>query len=106
MLVGIGGNNGTTLTAGILAHKHKITWESKRGMHKPNFYGSFSQCATVRTGIKRIGEGKFEDVYTPVKDLLPQVNPVDIEITGWDISSMDMFAAAKRAQVLEPDLVN
>lgn len=42
MLVGIGGNNGTTFTAGILAHKHKVTWESKRGIHKPNFFGSFS----------------------------------------------------------------
>lgn len=34
------------------------------------------------------------------------VNPVDIEITGWDISGLNMFESCKRAQVLEPDLVN
>ena len=26
MLVGLGGNNGSTFTAGILANKHKMTW--------------------------------------------------------------------------------
>ena len=34
------------------------------------------------------------------------VNPVDIEITGWDISDLNMFESCKRAQVLETDLVN
>lgn len=29
MLVGLGGNNGTTVTAGILANKNKITWRTK-----------------------------------------------------------------------------
>jgi len=33
-------------------------------------------------------------------------NPVDIEITGWDISGMNLFDACKRARVLEPMLVN
>lgn len=46
MMVGLGGNNGSTLTAGLLAHKHNVTWETKEGMHKPNFYGSFTQSAT------------------------------------------------------------
>lgn len=31
MLVGWGGNNGTTLTAGILANKKKLTWNTKTG---------------------------------------------------------------------------
>jgi myo-inositol-1-phosphate synthase len=31
MLVGLGGNNGSTFTAGILANKFQTTWESKRG---------------------------------------------------------------------------
>jgi len=106
MLVGLGGNNGSTLAAGILAHKKNIKWESKKGMHEPNFYGSFSQCGTARTGVRRTGEGTIEDVYTPLKELLPTVNPVDFEITGWDISGMNLYDACKRAQVLEPDLVN
>jgi myo-inositol-1-phosphate synthase len=29
MLVGLGGNNGSTLVAGILANKHKMTWPTK-----------------------------------------------------------------------------
>ncbi len=32
MLVGLGGNNGSTLVAGILANKKKITWEAKTGV--------------------------------------------------------------------------
>jgi myo-inositol-1-phosphate synthase len=32
MLVGLGGNNGTTFTAGILANKKGTTWETKTGM--------------------------------------------------------------------------
>jgi myo-inositol-1-phosphate synthase len=32
MLVGLGGNNGSTLVAGILANKKKITWDSKNGV--------------------------------------------------------------------------
>jgi len=31
MLVGLGGNNGSTFTAGILANKKQQTWESKQG---------------------------------------------------------------------------
>lgn len=46
LMVGLGGNNGSTLTAGLLAHKHNVSWESKTGIHKPNFYGSFTQSAT------------------------------------------------------------
>jgi myo-inositol-1-phosphate synthase len=43
MLVGLGGNNGSTLVAGLLAHKHNVSWESKTGVHTPNYYGSFTQ---------------------------------------------------------------
>lgn len=106
MMVGLGGNNGSTLTTGLLAHRKNTTWESKKGTHTPNFYGSFTQCATARTGIRQLGDGKIADVYTPIKELLPMVNPVDIEITGWDISGHSVYDAAKRAGVLEPDLIN
>ena len=42
MLVGLGGNNGSTFVAGILANKHHLTWETKQGTQKANFYGSFT----------------------------------------------------------------
>ena len=32
MLVGWGGNNGSTITAGILANKHGLTWNTKEGL--------------------------------------------------------------------------
>jgi len=34
------------------------------------------------------------------------VDPCDFEISGWDISKMNMYDACKRAHVLEPTLVN
>lgn len=38
MLVGWGGNNGTTITAALLANKLKLTWETKNGLQKANWY--------------------------------------------------------------------
>jgi hypothetical protein len=34
------------------------------------------------------------------------VNPIDFEISGWDISKANMYESCKRAKVLEPDLIN
>jgi len=107
MLVGLGGNNGSTFTAGILANKLKQSWETKTGIVHPNFHGSFTQCATAHVGYKHSEKSnKLEDVFKPVKEIMPMVNPIDFEISGWDINNANMFDACKRAQVLEPSLVN
>ena len=37
---------------------------------------------------------------------MPMVNPIDFEISGWDINVANLFEACKRAKVLEPSLVN
>ena len=37
---------------------------------------------------------------------MPMVDPVDFVISGWDISSANMYEAAKRSHVLEPTLLN
>ena len=42
MLVGWGGNNGTTFTGGLLANKHGIQWNTKEGVQTPNFFGSIT----------------------------------------------------------------
>lgn len=34
------------------------------------------------------------------------VNPVDFEVSGWDISALDLYEATKRAHVLEPTLID
>lgn len=106
MLVGLGGNNGTTFVAGILANKKKLEWETRNGPVKANFYGSFTQSATCHVGFKLDeATGRLEDVYRPVKDLLPMVDPCEFVVSGWDISSLNMYEATKRARVLEPHLI-
>ncbi|CAO3610368.1 unnamed protein product [Cunninghamella blakesleeana] len=100
MMVGLGGNNGTTLTASILANKNNITWRTKRGVQKPNYWGSVTQASTVRLGV----DGKGNDIYIPLYDMLPMVSPNDLVIGGWDISGKNLGEAMERAQVLEYDL--
>jgi len=104
MLAGLGGNNGTTFYAGILANKKNMSWEAKTGTQTPNYYGSFTQCATAKVG-NRFVDGELKDVFKPVKELVPLVDPNDFIVGGWDISGMNLYEAARRAQVLEPDLV-
>jgi myo-inositol-1-phosphate synthase len=99
MLVGWGGNNGTTVTGGVLANKHGITWMTKDGLKKPNYWGSLTQAATCR-----VGNMNGEEVYAPFSSLLPMVNPNDMEIGGWDISGLNMAEAMERARVLDFEL--
>jgi len=98
MLVGWGGNNGSTCTAGILANKHKMEWETKEGKHKANYFGSLTQASTCRLG----GTGhNHADVHIPFSSLLPMVHPNDIVLGGWDISGHNLAEAMGRAQVLD-----
>ncbi|XP_033175096.1 inositol-3-phosphate synthase 1-B isoform X1 [Bombus impatiens] len=105
MLVGWGGNNGTTITAALLANKLRLTWETKNGIQKANCfylnfrYGSLTQASTIR-----LGKGNKEEVYVPMSWMLPMVNPDDIEIDGWDISNMNLADAMQRAEVLDINL--
>ncbi|KAF1824536.1 myo-inositol-phosphate synthase [Dissoconium aciculare CBS 342.82] len=101
MLVGLGGNNGTTITAGILANRRKLTWQTKQGTQEANYYGSVVMASTVKLGND---EATGEDVNIPLHSMLPMVHPNDLVIGGWDISGMDLAAAMDRAQVLEPTL--
>lgn len=99
MLVGWGGNNGSTLTAGVLANKHAVKWQTKEGMKKPNYYGSLTQSGTCR-----VGHFEGEEVYVPFKSLMPLANPNDVVFDGWDISGANLAEAMERAQVLDFDL--
>lgn len=100
MLVGWGGNNGSTLTAGIVANKNSMSWETKEGTHNSDYYGSVTQAATVCLGVNEAGDS----INIPFKNMLPMVDPNDMVIGGWDISSMSIGDAMKRAQVLDIDL--
>lgn len=100
MLVGIGGNNGSTLVAALEANREKLSWRTKDGVQKANWFGSITQASTVLLG----SDQNFQDVYAPMKDFVPMVNPDDIIVDGWDISSMNLGDAMRRAKVLDVNL--
>ena len=101
MLVGLGGNNGTTVTAGILANRQGLSWDTREGPRAANYYGSVVMSSTVKLGT----EAKTgREINVPLNDMIPMVHPNDLAIGGWDISGMDLSAAMDRAKVLEPTL--
>ncbi|KAJ7739244.1 hypothetical protein DFH07DRAFT_1064426 [Mycena maculata] len=101
MMIGMGGNNGSTLCATILANRHNITWHTKTGIQQPNYIGSVLRASTVRIGTEA-GTGK--EVHVPISDVLPMVHPNDLVLGGWDISGLTMDKAMERARVLDWDL--
>lgn len=42
----------------------------------------------------------------PIKDILPMANPIDFEVSGWDIKGENLYESACRSRVLEPTLLN
>jgi myo-inositol-1-phosphate synthase len=103
MLVGWGGNNGTTVTAGIIANRRGLTWETREGPRAANYYGSVMMGSTMKLGTDA---KTLKDVNIPFHDVLPMVHPNDLVVGGWDISGMNLADAMDRAAVLEPTLKN
>lgn len=99
MLVGWGGNNGTTVTAATIANRLGLSWNTKEGVRTSNYFGSITQASTVL-----LGNGPQGDVYIPFNQILPMVQPNDIIFDGWDISSFNLGEAMERAQVLDYNL--
>ncbi|KAJ6801679.1 inositol-3-phosphate synthase [Iris pallida] len=99
MLVGWGGNNGSTLTAGVIANREGISWVTKDKVQRANYFGSLTQASSIR-----VGSFNGEEIYAPFKSLLPLVNPDDIVFGGWDISDMNLADSMARAKVLDIDL--
>ncbi|KAL8949970.1 MAG: hypothetical protein Q9222_003964 [Ikaeria aurantiellina] len=101
MLVGWGGNNGTTVTAGIIANRRGLVWDTREGPRAANYYGSVVMASTMKLGTEA-KTGK--EINIPFHDVLPMVHPNDLVIGGWDISGMNLSQAMDRAAVLEPTL--
>lgn len=111
MLVGLGGNNGTTFTAALTSNRlhadflagkpegQDMTWRTRDGDHVPNYYGSMTQSATIY-----LGEFNNQPVYVPFNKIVPMADPNKMVIGGWDISSMDLYNGMIRARVLSPEL--
>jgi myo-inositol-1-phosphate synthase len=100
MMVGWGGNNGSTLTASIIANREKMSWHTKEGLKSANYFGSVVQASTLKLGV----DAKGNDVFIPFNNVLPMVHPNDFILGGWDISSFNLAQAMERAQVLDYDL--
>lgn len=101
MLVGWGGNNGTTVTAGIIANLRGMVWETREGLRAANYYGSLVMSSTMKLGTDA---KTSKDVNVPFHNVLPMVHPNDLVIGGWDISGLNLADAMDRAAVLEPTL--
>ena len=76
-----------------------ITWMTKDGLMKSNYWGSLTQSATLR-----VGNYEGEEVHTPFKSMLPLVSPNDIVLGGWDISGLNLAESMERAKVLDFNL--
>lgn len=101
MMVGWGGNNGSTLTASLLAYKKGISWSNKNGKHTVKFFGSLSQYGSVHIG--------FDENQLPHSKLFREIGdfyePSDIVVGGWDICNANIYQACKNAQVIDHDLL-
>ncbi|EGG19644.1 inositol-3-phosphate synthase [Cavenderia fasciculata] len=100
MIVGLGGNNGSTVVAGCIANREGLCWKTKSGVQKPNYFGSVIMASTIKLGSDENGR----DSYIPLKNIVPMVHPNDIVFGGWDINSANLADAMERAEVLEYDL--
>ncbi len=100
MIVGLGGNNGTTFTAGILAKQGGLQWETKDGCNDVEFLGSISEYGSVHIGYREDGN-PYTKLY---KEMLDLHNIKDIVVGGWDICGDDLYTASVSNKVLDINL--
>ncbi len=89
LLVGLGAVS-TTFIAGV----HAI----RRGLAAPT--GSLTQLGTIRLGKRTDGRSPL------VKDFVPLASLDDLVFGGWDIFEDNGYEAARKAKVLQPDLLD
>lgn len=96
LLVSWDGNNGSTVTAGILANQTETVHD---------FVVDAWLCGLRYDELNRqVGTDAetLKDVNIPFRDILPRVHFNDFVIGGWGISSMDLTSAMDLAKVMEP----
>ena len=80
----------TTFVAGVEA--------VRKGLAKP--IGSVTQMATIRLGKRTDGRSPL------IKDFVPLADLKNLVFTGWDPIPDDMYSAARKAGVLDRDLLD
>ena len=96
LVVGLGGANGTTMLAGILANRLSIDWHGPKGEPMtPNYYGCITQLDSrgVHGGVG------YRNVVRGLADASK------CAVGGWDIRSDKPGDALLKAQILDYDLV-
>ncbi|KAE9416337.1 hypothetical protein Angca_006474, partial [Angiostrongylus cantonensis] len=99
LLVGLGGNNGSTTVGAVFANKMKMTWSTKEGTQASNYFGSITQASTVHLGW----DGEHQ-IHVPFNEIIPMLSPNDLVFDGWDINNENLYQAMLRAKVFEPEL--
>ncbi|KJH50407.1 inositol-3-phosphate synthase [Dictyocaulus viviparus] len=94
LLVGIGGNNGSTTVGAMFANKMRMTWRTKEGIQMANYFGSITQTSTVHLGW----DGKRQ-IHVPFNEIIPILSPNDLIFDGWDINNQNLFQAMVRAKI-------
>ena len=56
LMVGFGGNNGSTILGGIIANREQLQWHTKKGVQRANMYGSMTQCSSMKVADSEDGE--------------------------------------------------
>ncbi|CAB9506624.1 Inositol-3-phosphate synthase [Seminavis robusta] len=96
MIVGLGGANGTTLLAGILANRLNSQWRGPQGQPmQPNYYG----CITQLKQKGKFGGVGFKDKIQGLADASMAA------VGGWDIRPTKVGDALLAHQILDYDLV-
>jgi myo-inositol-1-phosphate synthase len=94
MLIGMGGNNGSTFVAMVEALKHDLKFKKKGGgFKKVDLFGSLYSHGSLENGVL------FRDLVR-----LRDVN--DIVVSGWDICGDSIDVCIEKNAVLEPHMVD
>ncbi|KJP85575.1 hypothetical protein AK88_04796 [Plasmodium fragile] len=102
LLIGIGGNNATTLLGGICANAKKLMYTNKYDVKKANYLGSVFLSSNVRLGYDA---KNLEHSYCPIHKLIEVYNPENITFGGWDLNNLNLKDCLVRNKVFEQDLV-
>jgi myo-inositol-1-phosphate synthase len=96
LIVGLGGNNGVTLVAGLLANDRSLEWETAAAgrVSAPNWNGCITQLEArgVHGGVGFKGRYPLADASTAA-------------VGGWDIRSKPLGDVLYESRILDYDLV-
>ncbi|SOV74359.1 inositol-3-phosphate synthase [Plasmodium sp. gorilla clade G3] len=102
LLVGIGGNNATTMLGGICANAKDLSYMNKCDLKRSNYLGSVFLSSNIRLGYN---EKDKEHAYIPIYKLIDIYNPENIVYGGWDINNMNLKDCLVRNKVFDNEVI-